>query len=65
MKRPDGNIVVLTFEALLSCVDTYANCKDLLSTRLVASVLTPGDEFFCCSQRTDLSYDGPPIVTVF
>jgi len=30
MKRPDGKIVVLTFEALLSCFVICVNCKDLL-----------------------------------
>ena len=31
MKRPEGNIVVLTFEALLSCFVICVNCKDLLT----------------------------------
>lgn len=31
MKRPDGNIVVLTFDALLSCFVICVNCKDLLT----------------------------------
>jgi hypothetical protein len=53
MKRPDGNIVVLTFEASLSCFVTYINCKDLVSTRPVASVSNPGAGFFFAAHNQE------------
>ena len=56
MERPDGNIVVLTFAALLSCLvicETVKTCFQLVQS-LQYLLQAPG--FFCRSQPTDLSY---------